>query len=259
VRRLIVQQPTSQAAIWSVRFSVFALAATAVAIGLARLDLVSPASALTIFGAALCLSLMAILLAGAAAAVIWRTGRAGAGKATLGAFLALAVMGYPAYLTFLAVVRPPLADVTTDFAEPPSFQISFAARKARGEYSPPRYKPEDEAAQRAAYPDIAPVFVDLEAPQAYQMALRIAKDAGWRVLDSTPPNLRGSGVAHIDAIDRSLFFGIPADIAIRVTPLANQTRIDLRSVVRVGKHDFGANARRIRKFTAMAKDFREEK
>ena len=92
------------------------------------------------------------------------------------------------------------------------------------------------------------MFVDLEALQAYQMALRIAKELGWRIVDSTPPNLRGDGVAHIDAIERSLFFGFVDDIAIRIRPLANQTSIDLRSVSRVGKHDFGANARRIKKF-----------
>lgn len=259
MRRLMVEQPTSQAAIWSVRFAVFAIAATAVAIGLARLDQLAPASALTVFGAALTLALLAMLLAGSAAAAIWRTGRQGAGRAALGFVLAMALLAYPAYLTYQAIVLPKIADVTTDFAEPPSFLISFAARKARGDYAPPPYDASREAAQRAAYPEIAPLFVDLEAPQAYQLALRVAKDAGWRVLDSTPPNLRGNGVAHIDAVDRSLFFGVASDIALRVTPLANQTRIDLRSVNRVGKHDFGANARRIRKFLAMARDFQQEK
>ena len=73
------------------------------------------------------------------------------------------------------------------------------------------------------------------------------------------PNLRGDGVAHVDAIDKSLFFGFPSDVTIRVTPLANSTRIDVRSVIRVGKHDFGANARRIRKFLLLAQDFEQEK
>ena len=259
VRRLIVEPPTSEASIWSVRFALFAISATAVAIALARLGQLAPGSALTVFGAALVLALLAMLLAGTAAAAIWRTGRRGAGRAAFGFLLASALMAYPAYLTCQAIVLPKIADVTTDFAEPPSFLISYAARKARGDYAPPPYDRAEEAAQRAAYPDIAPLFVDLEAPQAYQLARRVAEDAGWKVLDSTPPNLRGNGVAHIDAVDRSLFFGVVTDIAVRVTPLANQTRIDLRAVTRVGKHDFGANARRIRKFLAMARDFQQEK
>ena len=101
--------------------------------------------------------------------------------------------------------------------------------------------------------------VDLEAEQAYRLSLRIAKDLGWRVVDATPPNLRGDGVAHIDATDRSLIFGFVDDIAIRVRPLANQTRIDIRSVSRIGKHDFGANARRIGKFIAAVRDSVQER
>ena len=259
MRRLIVEQPVSKAAVWSLRLAVFALAATAVAIALARLNAVEPAAALAVFGAALALAFLAALLAGSAAVVIWRTGRRGAAQACFGFVLALALIAYPAYLTYLAVILPPLADVSTDVSEPPSFMISTKARAARGGYTPPPFNHATEAAQRGAYPQAAPLFVDLEAEQAYQVALRVAKDAGWKVVDSMSPNLRGDGVAHVDAIDRSLFFGFPSDVTIRVTPLANSTRIDVRSVIRVGKHDFGANARRIRKFLALAQDFEQER
>jgi len=259
VRRLIVEPPTSQAAIWSVRFAVFAITATAVAIALARLGQLAPASALTVFGAALTLAFLAILLSASAAVVIWRTGRRGAGRAGAGFALALALIAYPGYLTARAIALPPLADVTTDVDEPPPFMISSRAREARAGFTPPPYDRAQAAEQREAYPQVAPLLVDLEAPQAYQMSLRVAKDIGWKVVDSTPPNLRGDGVAHIEALDKSLIFGFPVDIAIRVMPLANQTRIDLRAVVRVGKHDFGANARRIRRFLAAAQDFGQEK
>ncbi len=258
MRRLIVQQPVSQAAVWSLRLSVFALTAAGVAVGLSRLAGLAPSAALTVFGAALALACLAALLAAAAVVVIWRTGRLGAGKAALGFALALALIAYPAYLGYLAVTLPPLSDVSTDFAEPPSFMISTKARAARGGRMPPPFDRAGEPAQRDAYPKVAPVFVDLEAMQAYQMALRLVKDAGWKVVDSTEPNLRGDGVAHIDAIDRSLFFGFASDITIRVTPLDNETRIDLRSVNRVGKHDFGANARRIRKFIELAQEFQQQ-
>ena len=80
MRRLIVEQPVSRTAVWSLRLGVFALAATAVAIALARLNAVDPAAALTVFGAALALAFLAALLAGSAAVVIWRTGRRGAAQ-----------------------------------------------------------------------------------------------------------------------------------------------------------------------------------
>ena len=259
MRRLIVEQPVSEAAVWSERLAVLAFAAVVVAIGMARFAGADPASALTVFGAALTLDMLAALLAASAAAIIWRTGRQGARRAAFGLALSLGIIAYPAYLAYLAFALPQLTDISTDDANPPGFMISTKARLARGGRAPPPYDPATAAAQRDAYPKVTPLFVDLEAPQAYQMSLRLAKEAGWRVVDSIPPNLRGDGVAHIDAIDRSLFFGFQSDVTIRVTPLATQTRIDLRSVTRLGKHDFGAGARRIRKFLALAQDFQQEK
>jgi len=95
-------------------------------------------------------------------------------------------------------------------------------------------------------------MVDLEAVQAYQMALRIAKELGWRIVDANPPNLRGDGVAHIDATDRSPVFAFVDDIAIRIRPLAirpGSTSVPCQN----RRHDFGANARRIRKFIARSR------
>ena len=49
-------------------------------------------------------------------------------------------------------------------------------------------------------------------------------------------------------------FGFADDIAIRVRPLATQTRIDMRSTSRVGRQDFGANARHFARFAAAVQD-----
>jgi uncharacterized protein (DUF1499 family) len=209
---------------------------------------------LTVFGAALVLAFLAVLVACAAAVVIWRTGRRGAGQAALGFVLALALLVDPAYLTVKALRLPALNDVSTDLETPPAFMISAKAREARGQRAPRAWNDANDALQRAAYPEVQPILVDLEADQAYQLAMRVAKDLGWRVVDANPPNLRVDGVAQIEAIDRSLVFGFAADIIIRVRPLAAQTRIDLRSTSRVGQHDFGANARRIDKFSAAVQE-----
>jgi uncharacterized protein (DUF1499 family) len=137
--------------------------------------------------------------------------------------------------------------------------ISTRAREARAGRTPPPRDPEVDAAQRVAYPDVQPEIADLEPEQAYRLALRLCKELGWRIVDSLPPNLRGDGVAHIDATDRSLVFGFVADIAIRIRPFGAQTRIDIRSVSRVGKHDLGANANRIRKFLTAIRDSLQER
>ena len=252
MRRLIIEDPVSDSALWSRRVGVFALATTGVSIGLARLSTLEPVSVLAVFGASLVLALLALLLAGSAAVVIWRTGRRGTAAAALGALMAIVLIAYPAYFTYLTFRLPPINGVSTDLEHPPTYMISSKAREARAGVTPPPESPAAAAAQRLAYPDLQPVLADLEPQQAYDMSVRIAKDLGWRLIDGTPPNLRGDG--HIDYIVRSPIFGFVDDITIRISPLSNQTRIDLRSTSRVGRHDFGANARHLRKFIAEAQD-----
>ena len=259
MRRLIVDEPVSRAAIWSRRLSVFALSATGVAVGLSRFGAAAPASALTVFGAALALAFLALLLSASAAVVIWRTGRRGVGQAAIGCLISLALIAYPGFLAVRAVTLPPVTQISTDLDNPPGFLTSSRARAARAGRTPATFTADDAAAQRVGYPEIQPVMVDMEAAQAFQLVLRVVRDLGWRVVDSTPPNLRGDGVAHVDLIDKSLFFGFADDIAIRIAPQANQTRIDLRSTTSLGKHDFGANARRIRRFVAATLDASEQR
>ena len=69
----------------------------------------------------------------------------------------------------------------------------------------------------------------------------------WRVVDQVQPGGR-TRIGHVDAVDRTLVMGFPQDVTIRLRPLAGQTRIDIRSASRIGKHDFGDNARRIQRF-----------
>jgi uncharacterized protein (DUF1499 family) len=45
-----------------------------------------------------------------------------------------------------------------------------------------------------------------------------------------------------------LLFGFKDDIVVRVTPSGNGSRVDVRSLSRVGRSDFGVNANRVRKF-----------
>jgi uncharacterized protein (DUF1499 family) len=249
MRRLILEQPMSRAASVSARVAVFACLTAGAAITVARAtDGEDSLEALAVFAAALLLAGLALLLAGAAAVEIWNTGRRGTAAAATGALLALALIALPAYLTLEAARLPRINQVTTDFKSPPAYMISSRARQARGAWTPPPPGPDVEAAQRLAYPGIRPMLLDLEPDQAYRMSLRIAKDLGWRIVDSTPPNLRGDGDAHIDATTRSLFFAFVSDIAIRIRAQGAKTEIDIRSASRVGRHDFGANARRVERF-----------
>jgi uncharacterized protein (DUF1499 family) len=258
MRRLIFEEPYSRAAIWSLRLAVFALAVAGMAAGLSRASAVEPAGALAVLGASLVLACLAVLLSATAAVVIWRTGRRGVGIAFVGFILALALLAYPAWLSFQAISLPAIDDVSTDLETPPSFLRSTKALEARGGRTPAEASVETREAQKRAYPKIQPILVDMELNDAYQLALQAAKARGWRIVDAIAPSVR-EGVGHIDAVDRSLFLGFPDDIAIRIKPLANQTRIDIRATSRVWRHDFGANAQRIQKFAAEIQDLDQAK
>jgi hypothetical protein len=260
MRRLILEEPYSRAAIWSRRLAVFALAVAGMACALSRAGAVEPAGALAVLGASLVLACLAGLLSATAAIVIWRTGRRGAGIAFVGLLLALAPLAYPAFLSWRAIALPAINDVSTELdpATPVSFLRSIKALEARGGRTPPEPSAAAREAQQRAYPKVQPILVDMETNAAYQFALEAAKARGWRIIDAIAPSVR-EGVGHIDASDKSLFLGFVDDIAIRVKPLANQTRIDIRSTSRVWRHDFGSNAARIQKFAAEVQGLAQEK
>ncbi|MEA2758871.1 MAG: hypothetical protein QOH65_1484 [Methylobacteriaceae bacterium] len=249
MRRLIIEEPYSRAALWSRRLALFSLAVGAIAVMLARSQTVDPTATLSVFSGAVLVACLALLFAGTAAVIIWRTGRRGAGVVASGVLLAALLLCYPAYLAANAVRLPLLNDVSTDLVDPPQFSRSKIALAARAERTPEVPPPQSRQEQRLAYPNIQPILLDQEADEAYQLVLRAIAARGWKVVEQTPPGGR-IGVGHIDAIDRSLVMGFPADVTIRMRPLAGQTRVDVRSVSRVGRHDYGSNAQRISKFAA---------
>jgi uncharacterized protein (DUF1499 family) len=65
---------------------------------------------------------------------------------------------------------------------------------------------------------------------------------GWEIVAVAPGDLR------IEATDTTMLFGFKDDIVIRVAAASSGSRVDVRSLSRVGKSDFGVNANRIRKF-----------
>ncbi len=91
-------------------------------------------------------------------------------------------------------------------------------------------------------------MLPLPPPQAFEQALRMARDMGWTIVDSNP------GEGRIEATDMTFWFGFKDDIVIRIVPAAQGSRVDVRSVSRVGRSDVGTNAKRIRKFLKKLKE-----
>ena len=103
---------------------------------------------------------------------------------------------------------------------------------------------ETAAKQHGAYPDIRTVELALPPDAAFARALDTAKSFGW-VIDATD-----APSGRIEATATTPWFGFHDDIVIRVTPAANGSRVDIRSLSRVGRGDMGVNAKRIRAFLA---------
>ena len=78
--------------------------------------------------------------------------------------------------------------------------------------------------------------------QAFDRALAVAQQAGWDIVADD----RNAG--RIEATDTTRWFGFKDDVVVRLIPWGAGTRVDVRSVSRVGRSDVGTNARRIRQY-----------
>jgi uncharacterized protein (DUF1499 family) len=185
------------------------------------------------------LAAVALALAAAMLGYMYGTRRALAASAA-GLALSLLVAGPPLYYWRLADRVPRIDDISTDTDNPPRYVAVLALRKAAE--NPTDYRAEVAAQQKQAYPDIAPAMLDVPPAQAFARAEHAARALGWEIVAVAPGDLR------IEATDTTLFFGFKDDIVVRVTPSGNGSRVDVRSLSRVGKSDFGVNAKRIRKF-----------
>ncbi|PVH28052.1 DUF1499 domain-containing protein [Pararhodobacter oceanensis] len=135
----------------------------------------------------------------------------------------------------------PIHDITTDTDNPPAFEWLDDTRA--GATNTLAYAGADLArAQAEAYPDIAPIETTQPADAAYQRALVVAQDMGWEIIGADASRRRFEAVAHT-----SVFY-FADDVVVVVTETNAGSRVDMRSVSRVGRSDQGVNAARIRDF-----------
>jgi uncharacterized protein (DUF1499 family) len=247
MRRLIIEEPISRPARWSPTVASFALAVTVFAVLLIRTGRVDYAAGFAALGAGLALALVAIGLAMLGFIRIWQEGRRGLGSAVKGMLLAMLILAYPAWFAVKAMTLPPINDITTDTENPPAFSRSHAALEARGGRIPPEVPPAVREAQREAYVQIAPLTLDVGPEEAFELVRKAATKRGWQIIEEVKPGGR-VGLGRLEAVDRTFLLRLPDDITVRLRPRADGTRIDIRSASRMGTHDLGANARRIRSF-----------
>ena len=224
------------------------LALPAGALG-SRLGLWSFATGFQVLFGACLLAAIALVLGIAALIRAKLRGRAGdrlpAAAGTAASVFVLIWMGLK-YLAGTSV--PPIHNISTDRDDPPAFD-AVAALRGPGT-NPLDYDAEDAAAQAAGYPSLAGLQTSLAPAAALARAAATAEAMGWEVVRT----ISEAGQGVVEATDTTFWFGFKDDVAIRVRTEAGGSKVDLRSVSRVGLSDLGANAARIRAFLARFED-----
>ncbi len=225
----------------------FSLLLMAVAVLGHRFEAIPTPEFLWVLAIVAALALIALVLAILALRRVWIEDDAGAGSALVGLFLALIVLGPFALAAFGTLALPRLTDISTDRVTPPALTVAAEARDAR--MNPiTGISPAAADAMAAAYPDLAGRSYTLPLAEVAQAVLEIAEARGFEMLSAGPPD--ASGAITLEFIGRSILFGFPSDVAIRLRGNGNSTQVDMRSTSRYGGHDLGENARRIGSFLA---------
>ncbi len=170
----------------------------------------------------------------------------------LGMLISVLFLGYMASYLITARSLPAIHDITTDLADPPQFS-GLKLREDNWDNIPgadddgmrgmnPRQR--WATVHQDAYPDIRSVRIDQPVAEVVEKAKRLAEDRGWKIVNVDPAS------GHLEATATISLFRFKDDVVLRARAAEDGAAsiIDMRSVSRVGVHDLGANAKRVRQF-----------
>jgi uncharacterized protein (DUF1499 family) len=196
------------------------------------------------------LAIVAGLMSAAGGIVaLFRGGKTALFLSIAGFLLSVVVIGTAGSWWAIAKRVPTIHDISTDTENPPSFVVIPSIRK-NAQNSLEYGGPEVARLQHTFYPDIKPLLLAVPIDKAFENALVAAQLMGWQIIVADRIQRR------IEAVATTRWFHFKDDVAIRLSESDGQSRVDVRSVSRVGKSDIGTNARRIR---AYLKILREKK
>ena len=239
-------EPVSGLATGARNLAVFSVVAVVVSILIVRFGFLEMKPALATFFGALGCAALSILVSLAAFAAIWQNGSRGMSRILLALLIDAVVLAYPAYLALQYRKLPPIHDVTTDPINPPRFEALARLRSGDGANTAVYAGLYSAEQQRRAYPDIEPVELEIPVNRAYAIALQLVNKRKWLVIDERAPQPERP-IGRIEAVARTPIMGFREDVAIRVTPNGEDSRVDIRSSSRYFDSDLGSNATRIAK------------
>jgi uncharacterized protein (DUF1499 family) len=239
-------EPVSSLATWARRLALFSAVAALVSIIIVRFGFLEVRPALATFFGALACAGLSILVGLAAFVAIWQNGSRGMSRILLAMMIDVAILAYPGYLAWQYRKLPPIHDITTDPIDPPRFEALARLRGGEGA-NPAAYAGLYSAElQRATWPDIEPVDLDVPVQRAYEITLQLVNRRKWLVIDERPPQLPRR-IGRIEAVARTPIMGFREDVSIRISPDGEGSRVDIRSSSRYFESDLGSNASRVTK------------
>ena len=163
-------------------------------------------------------------------------------KAVIAVVLAVVVLYAPLSTLRKGGNVPPIHDISTDLDHPPVF-VAVPALRAASDNSL-EIKAEVQAQQKAFYTELAPKRLGGFPSDNFAKALVAAEAMGWDIV------AQDASAGTLEATATTALFGFKDDVSIRLSADAGATKVDMRSVSRVGVSDLGANAARIEAYFA---------
>jgi uncharacterized protein (DUF1499 family) len=94
--------------------------------------------------------------------------------------------------------------------------------------------------QLEAYPDIQTLELESDVVSVVALASKVLEERGMEVVNID------AELGIVEAIATTFWFGFKDDVVVRIRPTRSGSKVDVRSVSRLGQSDLGANAARIR-------------
>ena len=162
---------------------------------------------------------------------------------TMASVLALGFIAWFGFTVFQGAKVPPIHNISTDVANPPAFDKISALRAPS--HNPLEYSSAVAQKQQQHYGHIQPLVLNAKPLQVFDSALTIVDQLGWQLQS------QNAKTTVIEASVSSGLFGFVDDVVIRIQAKGDGSKVDMRSVSRVGQSDFGTNAKRIERFLAL--------
>ncbi len=156
---------------------------------------------------------------------------------------------------------PPIHDIQTDWDNPIIFPEALIAERAANNWNEVKDEPRVPEGAKGIWPDavgktnkqlqeekyskfnLRPQLFSMKPDIAFEAAAEIAEKQGWEIVTMD------SEAGYIHATATTFWYGFVDDVIIRIEPQGTVgSKVNLRSVSRIGFSDMGANANRIKNY-----------